>query len=78
MGKPVSERLVGCDQLGMGSLCQCNVDLVVDRMVVVTASQFPCSIQIASIVSNANWETQEQAVGGVCSRAAPTPPNATD
>src|ERR1700736_3897322 len=79
MGEPASKRLVGCDQLRPCSLCQRHVDHVVNRMVIVSASQLPCAIQIALIVSDANWEAPEQTVGAVCSRTAPTPPaNAGD
>src|ERR1700736_1955536 len=79
MGEPASKRLVGCDQLRPCSLCQRHVDHVVNRVVIVSASQLPCAIQIALIVSDANWEAREQPVGAVCSRTAPTPPaNAGD
>src|SRR6202011_3775150 len=79
MGEPASKRLVGCDQLRPCSLCPRHVDHVVNRVVIVSASQLPCEIQFSWIVSDANGEAREQPVGAVSSRTAPTPPaNAGD
>lgn len=79
MGEPASKRLVSRDQLRLSSLSRCNVDHVANRVAIVSASQLPCAIQITLILNDANWEAQEQTVGAVCSRTAPTPPaNAGD